>query len=365
MRLTAPDGGPLPELTDVDGAGAFCRLAAGDARRRSPVADLRRDLEAATKAHPKDAQAWSDLGQYSVARGAGRSGEAARGRGVRAARRKLAPSPEIYRQLALAENDANDKRRALEDGPAPPVTARPARAELAPLYEMLGEIYHRARRERRAEELWLDGRAADPAYWPITLDLAELAAERGVPSRAAAMLAALEKRARDAQGAARRGDAGGAARAARGGAEAVRARRRRREGRHRRAARAVLVRARARARRAEALAFVDRIARARPDVLQTALDRADVLEAIGKGGEAHEALKVALTVAPEEARILERDGRLLASARARRRGAAGAASGRSSSSRRIRSCARICSRCEPKERARRSGARVGGGRAVS
>ncbi|HXU71034.1 MAG TPA: DUF3857 domain-containing protein [Polyangia bacterium] len=307
VRLTAPDGAPLPGLQASTDLTHFADSRPGTAAKFA-VADLGRDLEAATRTRGKDAQAWSDLGQYQL-HVAPEDPEKRRAAEAFERAAKLKPSPEIYRQLALAENDANDKRRALEKGLAlgGATCTLPA---CAPLYQMLGDLYHHARRERRAEELWLDGQAADPSYWPIVLDLASLAAERGVPSRAAAMLATLEHEhatlkvlRAEAQLAVRRGRRADAQKLYERVADA--------EKDDTDALRELFSFARAEGASAEALAFVDRIARARPDVLQTALDRADVLEAIGKGAEAHEALKVALTVAPEEARILERDGRLL------------------------------------------------------
>ena len=98
--------------------------------------------------------------------------------------------------------------------------------------------------------------------------------------------------------------------------------------------------------------------------MQTALDRADVLEAVGKGAEAHEALKVALTVAPEETRILERDGRLLH--RLGRDGEALPALRRALELKPQNPELRAyLFALQPKERAGRSGARVGGGCAVA
>jgi tetratricopeptide (TPR) repeat protein/transglutaminase-like putative cysteine protease len=197
--------------------------------------------------------------------------------------------------------------RALEQGLA---LKKSPPSEMAPLYSTLGLLYHQARRERRSESAWLDGRAADPEYWPITIHLADLAAERGVPSRAAAMLAELETR-------------HPALRVLRGRASLEFRRGRHDEARrlYQRVAdaehddvdslRELYAYARTRGAATEALAIIDRIAEARPDVLQTALDRADVLEAMGKAADAHDVLKVALTIAPEETRLLERDGRLL------------------------------------------------------
>lgn len=307
VRLTAPDGAPLPGLTTSTEAAHFAGVRASRAARFA-VADVHRDLEAATRARPKDAAAWRDLGLYllHVAPDDPERHTAAAAL-ERAA--ELSPSPEAYRLLALAETDQNRKLRALEKGlsPSPAGCRLPA---CAPLYELLGEIYHQARRERRAESLWLDGRAADPGYWPITLELARLAAERGVPSRAAAMLAALERE--HPALAVLRAEAGLAVRRGRR-AEAQRFYERVIDAEHDDVdtLRELYTFARARGAAAEALGFVDRIARARPDVLQTALDRADVLEAEGKGAQAHQALQLALAVAPDETRLLERDGRLL------------------------------------------------------
>jgi tetratricopeptide (TPR) repeat protein/transglutaminase-like putative cysteine protease len=308
VRLTAPDGAPLAGMTSSTELAHFAESRPG-AKAKFAVADLGRDLDAYAKAHPKDAQAWSDLGQWQL-HVAPDDPERHRAAVAFARAAKLAPSPEAYRLLALAHTDANDKRAALEDGLAAEVTKRAPRADQAPLYELLGELYHHARRERRAESLWLDGLAADPTYWPIQLHLAQLASERGVPSRAAAMLAALEKEhatlkvlRSEALLAVRRGRRAEAQKLYERVAEA--------EKDDTDALRELYSFARAEGATTQALGFVDRIARARPDVLQTALDRADVLEAVGKGGEAHEALKVALAVAPDEARLLERDGRLL------------------------------------------------------
>lgn len=302
-RLTAPDGAPLAELTTSTELARFAEAQPGR-RAKFAVADLVRELTAYAKAHPRDAQAWSDLGQVELHLAPDDPEEHRAADAFRKAA-QLGPSPDAYRLLAIAEQDANDKRRALEKGL---VDCR--QPECAPLYEMLGELYHRARRERRAEALWLDGRAADPAYWPITIDLAELAAERGVPSRAAAMLAALDSdraplkllRA-EAQLALRRGR--------RAEAQKLYTRVSEAEKDDTDALRELYAFARQSGAVDEALAIVDRIARARPDILQTALDRADVLEAIGKGPDAHQALTLALAVAPDETRLLERDGRLL------------------------------------------------------
>jgi tetratricopeptide (TPR) repeat protein/transglutaminase-like putative cysteine protease len=307
VRLTAPDGAPLRGLTTSTDVARFAAVKP-EPPARFAVADLRRELEAYAKAHPKDARAWRDLGLY-LQHVAPDDPEQHTAADALARAAKLAPSPEAYRLLALAQRDQNDKLRALEEGLS--LSAGGCRAPAcAPLDELLGELYHAARRERRAEALWLDGRAADPGYWPITLKLARLAAERGVPSRAAAMLAALERE--HPALAVLRAEAGLAVRRGRR-LEAQRLYERVIDAEHDDVdtLRELYTFARAKGAVQQALGFVDRIARARPDVLQTALDRADVLEAVGKGAEAHQVLEVALGVAPDETRLLERDGRLL------------------------------------------------------
>ncbi|MDB4971022.1 MAG: Cell division protein FtsK [Myxococcales bacterium] len=308
VRLTAPDGTPLDGLLSSTELAKFAESKPGR-RAHHAVADLRRDLEAWAKSHPRDPQAWSDAGQLLL-HVAPDDPEQHRAADAFARAAKLQPSPENYRQLALAQIDPNDKRRALEEGLSVEVARRAPKADQAPLYELLGELYHRSRRERRAEELWLDGRAADPTYWPIAMRLAELASERGVPSRAATMLAQLETEhaplkvlRAEAQLAVRRGR--------RADAQKMYARVADAERDDTDALRELFSFARAEGASKQALELVDRIARARPDVLQCALDRADVFESMGKGGDAHEALKVALEVSPDETRLLERDGRLL------------------------------------------------------
>ncbi|HWE27609.1 MAG TPA: hypothetical protein VHB97_06370, partial [Polyangia bacterium] len=64
-RLSAPDGGPLHDLESSIAPDTFALVA----KKPTPiahfaVADLRRELEAATRQHPRDAAAWRDLGLY-------------------------------------------------------------------------------------------------------------------------------------------------------------------------------------------------------------------------------------------------------------------------------------------------------------
>ncbi|MGZ3428615.1 MAG: hypothetical protein ACXVCV_18305, partial [Polyangia bacterium] len=103
VRLTAPDGGPLVELTTSTALERFGESRPGT-RGKFAVADLRRELEAFAKAHPKDAQGWSDLGQFHL-HVAPDDPEQHRASEALARAAKLQPSPEAYRLVALAEND--------------------------------------------------------------------------------------------------------------------------------------------------------------------------------------------------------------------------------------------------------------------
>jgi transglutaminase-like putative cysteine protease/predicted Zn-dependent protease len=327
VRLTKPDGASL------DGAVVSARLedlnaatvAAGAKGRATAakgvaVADLGRALmEAAAPKSKPTPQALTDLGLYEFhvvvsdpdkRRAAELLEEAA----------KRAPTPGAYLRWAAAESDPNDQRRAIELGlriaeAAPSKSQR----EVAPLYTRLGEIYARARRERRAEELWLKARAADPRDYLAELELADLAADRGLPALAARRLDELRARLgaadaastalpikilrAEAQLAVRRGLRAEADRLWAAIAEAERT--------DSDAWHELFSAARARGAVDKALAALDVLGRARPDLVALAVDRAEVLDGAGRTAEAHEVLDAALKVAPEDAKILEKDGRLL------------------------------------------------------
>jgi transglutaminase-like putative cysteine protease/Tfp pilus assembly protein PilF len=316
VRVTKPDGAPL------DGAELSAKLAdvnaAVGAAPAKPVvvADLGRALAdaAAPKAKPS-AQALTDFGlyEYHVVVSDPEKRRAAEAL-EEAARR--APTPGAFLRWAAAESDPNDQRRAIEAGLR--VTKDGAR-EAAALYTRLGEIYERARRERHAEELWLKARAADPRWYPAELELAELATARGLPSLAARRLAELRQRMgvndaastalpikvlrAEAQLAVRRGQRAEADRLWAAIAEAERT--------DSDAWHELFSAARARGAVDKALAALDALGRARPDLIALAVDRAEVLDGAGRAAEAHEVLDAALKVAPEDAKILEKDGRLL------------------------------------------------------
>jgi transglutaminase-like putative cysteine protease/tetratricopeptide (TPR) repeat protein len=302
-RFTAPDGAPLDELTFSTEPADLRASPAGRGTFAGAVADVGRELERA--AAGGDAAALADLGLYlhHVAPEDPQRHRAA-DRLALAARRQ--PSAEAFRRLAEAQLDPNDQRKALEEGLA---VAAAAPRDRAGLLTALGDL-DRARRERRAESLWLAARAADPSYYPALLRLAELSAERGLPARAAAMLrelvqttASLKVLRAAATLAQRRGR--------RDEAEALYRRIRGLEHDDVEAMRELYGYARARGAIDAALALLDELAAARPDLPTTLVDRAELLEGVGRRDEAHRALEAALAIAPEDAKLLERDGRLL------------------------------------------------------
>ena len=283
----------------------------------------------------------------SPARRARRSRAASRRRGVGARGAAGAVARGLSPAGAARRATPTSKRRALEKGLSPRGRRATAR-RAAPLYAMLGELYHHARRERRAEELWLDGRAADPSYWPIALrsGRAGRRARRAVARGRAARSRSRPSTRRSRCCAPRRRwrcGAGGAPRrrsCTRASADA--------EKDDTDALRELYSFARAEGATAEALAFVDRIARARPDVLQT---RARSRRRARGGRQGRRGARGAQGGARRGARraAAARARRApAASARPRRRGAAAAARTRSSCARRIRSCAPICWRCSPR-----------------
>ena len=307
-RLSAPDGGPLPELLDLSTDPAVIAGAPlGHGAFGGKVADLLRELESAARAHPRDAAAHADLGLYlhfiapedsGKHRAADELGEAAR----------LSPTAQMLGWLARAQSDANERRKSLDEG-----LQHAAGAARAPLLTELGEEYEKAHRDRRAELLWQEARVADPSYWPAAMKLAQQATERGLPAQAAAALqaivapfgAALPIELERAQSslALRRGRRAEAEKLL-GQLAAV-------DRTNDDAASELVGLLRSRGAIDEALALIDQVAQARPDLLSTRTDRAELLEGVGRFAEAHATLEAALVIAPDDARLLERDGRLL------------------------------------------------------
>jgi tetratricopeptide (TPR) repeat protein len=310
-RLTRPDGG---RLDGVSFSAEPADLVAAAGRKPNPatvaVADLGRELGAFAKTHAKDAQALTDWGIYQHYLAPEDPERHLAAEALQHAAR-LRPSPEAFGRLAQAQLDPNDQRKSLETALGLAEKAKDLRPA-APIYTGLGEVYARSRRERRAEELWQKAILADPDFYPAQLRLAELSADRGLPAHAAAQLAALEAKQKPVTLKVLRAEANLALRRGRRAeAEALFARlsdaaRDDADALHER-----FSFARARGQVDAALARLDEIMQKRPDLLSTALDRAELLDGIGRGEEAHRALEAALLTAPEDARLLERDGRLL------------------------------------------------------
>ncbi|MSP59076.1 MAG: DUF3857 domain-containing protein [Myxococcales bacterium] len=305
LRITAPDGGPVGFAAS---ATVPAKLVAAAKKTGKPgkVADLDADLRRAA-ARPSDAAAARALGLYLhyVAPEDPEAKSAAR---ALARAERLLPSSETARLWAMASTDHNDRRKRLEE--AVSLGAKASPGERARVLSELGEVYSRAHRERRAEELWRAALQADPDFFPATLHLADLAADRGLPSQAMATVDEMAKR-------------HGAIAVLHAGARLAD-----RRGLHTEAERRfVLLHAAtaddigvlrelfglARARGDQPAAFkrLDEMAAARPDLFATAIDRAELLDGAGRGGEAHEVLARALATCPDEPRLLERDGRVL------------------------------------------------------
>jgi transglutaminase-like putative cysteine protease/tetratricopeptide (TPR) repeat protein len=305
LRVTQPDGSPIEGLeisTDLKDVNASPK----GKKATFAVAEVGRDLESAAKSG--DPKALTDLGIYLHAV-APDDPEKHRAQQVLEEAARKAPSPEAFARLAAAQTDPNDQLRSLELGLE---LVKGDGKTAAPLQTLLGELDYRVRRERRAEQHWRKALAADPAYWPAQLRLAELESDRGLPARAASMLAELEKsfasvplklvRA-DANLALRRGrraDAvalyGKIAEAQRDDSDALHE---------------LFSWRRARGELDASLKLLDQLEKLRPDTSAFALERAELLDGVGRTEDAHKALEGALALAPDDAKLLERDGRLL------------------------------------------------------
>ncbi len=313
LRLTRPDGAPLAgrdrlevstRLEDLNAA-----RQAAPSQRAGAVVDLGKALESAVKRHPKDARALTDLGIY-LFHVAPEDPELHRAADLLTQAAKLAPSPEAWGRVAAAEIDPNDRHKSLAAGLALVDAAHPGAA--APLHTLLGELFSRERRDRRAETEWLAALAADRDYYPAELRRAELTADRGLPARAAAELTALAKGLASPPLAVLRAEANLALRRGRR-AEAASwlERLRKAEANDTETLEELFSEARSRGKLAPALALLDALTRARPDLLSTALDRAELYDGAGRLDDAQRAIEAALTISPDDPRLLERDGRLL------------------------------------------------------
>lgn len=306
FRLTAPDGSPLEVQVDRDHRGA---VPDGRRERRlAAVSDLGASLRRAAVLN-KDAAALRALGLYLHFVSPDDPEEKSALDALKRAA-SLAPSLAAYRLAATAATEQNEKRRLLEQALAPELTARATAFERARTLVELGDVYAHGRRERRAEELWREALQVLPGYFPATLRLADLAADRGLAARAQAMLDGLAGEA--APLAVLRAQAHlDERRGLRGRAEAV----------YRRLAalvaddlatlRALLSLGRGRGDVAAALAWLERMIEARPDLVSLLLDKADILDDAGRTEEAHATLEAALGLCPDEPRLLERDGHML------------------------------------------------------
>jgi transglutaminase-like putative cysteine protease/Flp pilus assembly protein TadD len=306
LRITRADGSPLDGLT-ISTALADLNAAArkGQPARFAP-SDLGRDLEAAAK--KGGAPALTDWGLY-LHFVAPRDPERHDALEALEAAARLQPNAEAWSRVAMVQTDPNDQRRSLELGLQR--VGKDARAA-APLETQLGDIDARLRRERRAEERWLKALDDDAGYFPAAIRLAELKADRGLPARAAAEMSELERHLQPPPLKLLRAQANLALRRGRRDeAEKLYQQMTTLEHDDADAWHELFTFARGRGAVDAALGALDRLQKLRPDTLSYALDRADLLDGIGRSDDAHRVLEAALTVAPDDAKLLERDGRLL------------------------------------------------------
>ncbi len=304
LRLTARDGGPIKLASSAASQAAPSAVKAAGAGPK--LDDLGADLRRAA-ANPKSAEAARALGLYLYY--VAPDDPEARGAETELSRAaKLAPSSEALRLLAMATAEPNERRKRLEEALA--LADRASPVEKARVLTELGDAYLRVHRDRRAEELWRRALEADPDFFPATVKLAELCGDRGLPARGVAMLADVEKRHPSlavVKAAANLADRRGYHDEAE-----------RRYGLLHAATvddlgvlRELFSLARSRGDLDGALKLLDQMAQARPDLFGTQVDRADLLDGVGRTDEAHAVLHKALAELPDEPRLLEKDGRLL------------------------------------------------------
>ena len=314
LRLSQPNGAPLD---GVELSTELARLAEAPRPKANPaakperafagaVAHLGRELQALAKKSPRDAQLLSDWGTYLRAL-TPEDPEQHHAEEVLADAARLAPSAAAFLRLAQAQADPNDQRKALDEGL---LLKDQDPSDRAQLYARLGDLLSRARRERRAEAMWRAALTADSGYFPAAVALAEMTADRGVPARAAAELDVLAK-AHPALKVLRAQASLAFRRGHRVEAEKLLARVLDGEHNDDDAITELFAAARGRGAVDAALGWLDRLERVRPDLLSVAADRADLLDGVGRVADAERALAAALDLAPDDAKLLERDGRLL------------------------------------------------------
>ncbi|MEK6606145.1 MAG: DUF3857 domain-containing protein [Myxococcota bacterium] len=301
VRLTDPAGRPLP--IEVAASPPPQGASLGGGRAAHPVETLRAALEERTRARPGSPEAWADLGRFHLFV----SPDGPRKRDAIVALERAAAlraDPEIFRLLARAAEELDEKRRFLERGLAAPSSR---------LLVELGDVYQGLSRERQAREWWQRAQALDPHDVVAALRLAAALEAAGLQELGLAALREVEARFPEAW----------AARLA--VAHALERRDLRDEAGVRVRAylavaadevdawRTLLGIERARGDAEAAIRAAEGMRRARPDVASIAVDLCELLAAAGRADEARAAIDGALVVAPDAAWLHERRGRLLLS----------------------------------------------------
>lgn len=327
LRLTAPDGSPLPGpplVTSASPPSPDWPLPRALPYAGPPPAQLERALrERLARLGPKDAaaraQALFELGSYlhSLQPGDVEKHEDAT---LLAESMALRPSRYTAYLLSAAQSDHNDKRQALEAGLALPVTAvapGPAgrserEADLSPAFLRfeLGRIYEEGQRQLQAEEAYREALRLAPPLYGATLSLAQIQAGRGLLGLGEQLVADTAER-----HAAIRVLRQQAELLERGAhypeAEAVYTRLLSLCPDDTEALRALLGRAKARGETEKALELIARLATARPELLTPLRERADVLEGAGRIEPALSVVNAAMPQLQGDPDWHERRGRLL------------------------------------------------------
>lgn len=319
LRLTAPDGSPLP--------GPALATSATPPSPEWPLpktvpyvgpapAQLERALrERLARVAPKDAaaraQALFDLGSYLHHLQPG-DVEKHEDAALLAESMALRFSRHTAYLLSLAAGDHNDKRRALEEGLALQANEKDGSADLSPalLSFELGRVYEEGQRQLQAEQAFRGALIVAPNLHGAVLSLAQIQASRGLLGLAEEMVRAEVER-----HPALRLLRGYAELLERGGhhpeAEAVYTRLLTLCSDDTEALRALLSRARARGETDKALQLIDRLAGARPELLTPLRERADVLEGASRIEPALAVVNAAMPQLAGDPDWHERRGRLL------------------------------------------------------
>jgi transglutaminase-like putative cysteine protease/tetratricopeptide (TPR) repeat protein len=314
VRVTDPQGAPLPGVTANGEAPATGLAASAPASRPPPVRDLREILRRRAERAPsaETASRWLDFARaLDLLRSEDNESKAAERAAGRAANAEPAsPATRLMALVLLGQvaREEDDARQAWERA----LLLAPGPGERALLLADLGDLAQRQHRLEAALQRWLEAASADPTSIPAQLDLASEERETGLFAAALRRLDALPAAAKSVpaviEAHARTLEALGRLHAAES------------DWRHlwdTRRSDAELLRelagaARRRGDESQAAQSYGEAAGWRPDSYFLIIEQAHMLEGKGQGREAVAVLRKALLRLPDEPRLHEELGRLLA-----------------------------------------------------